>query len=191
MSLHQRLSDHAAIGDAGRDSLFLLAEASTTPGLLGRLEFHAIEHQCLWYLEQNPGLEKHAPILFPLKPGSDLDTWLGTLDGSLAFTAFEATLPLEALAQHLRRFGKVQQGKQRYFLRLGDPRSLSLYVGSLAQHADTLARLFDHGRVLRLYFHDPATDLALGVQPLFEQAEDACEQEDYLAWLRPEREGGQ
>lgn len=183
MSLHQQIREGDLYTGVISASLFVLAELSANSGLLGRLEFHATQHQCLWHLEHGTGLEKHAPVLFQLTAGSELDTWLGGLDGAFACTVVEAALPLEALARHLRHFGKVQQGQRRYFLRLGDPRSLSLFVGSLTHRPDTLARLFDHGRVRRLYFHDARTGLALGAQPLFEQKEGGNEREGCLAWL--------
>lgn len=183
MSLHQQLSEGGLYTGVVSASLFVLAEASANAGLLGRLEFHASQHQCLWHLEHGTGLEKHAPVLFQLIAGSELDAWFGGLDEAFACTVVEAALPLETLARHLRRFGKVQEGRRRYFLRLGDPRSLSLYVGSLTHRPDILARLFDHGRIRRLYFHDSRTGLALGAQPLFEQTEGSTEQEGCLAWL--------
>lgn len=183
MSLHQQLCEGDLYTGVVSASLFVLAEASAIPGLLGRLEFHATQHQCLWHLEHGTEMEKHAPVLFQLTAGSELDTWLGGLDGAFACTVIEAAQPLEAIARHLRRFGKVQEGQRRYFLRLGDPRSLCLYVGSLTHRPDTLARLFDHGRVRRLYFHDPGIGLALGAQPLFEQTEGSGEREGCLAWL--------
>lgn len=188
MSLHQQLSEGGLYTGVVSASLFVLAEASANPGLLGRLEFHSIQHQCLWHLEYNTGIEKHAPLLFRLTAGSELDAWLGGLDGAFACTVVEAALSLETLARHLRRFGKVQEGQRRYFLRLGDPRSLSLYVGSLTHRPDTLARLFDHGRIRRLYFHDSRTGLALGAQPLFEQTEGRSEREGCLAWRPLRRE---
>lgn len=178
------------VGKAPASShLYLLAEASSHPGLLGHLEFHGASHLCLWHLEPGCGLEKHAPWLFQLAPGSPLDTWLGSAHGSLGCTVIETSTAITALARHLRRFGKVQQGQQRYFLRLGDPRSLSLYVASLARQPMALAQLFDHGHLRTLYFHDPKTQLAMAVQPLFEQAADTFDQEGCLAWLFPEREG--
>lgn len=183
MSLHQQLSEGSLYTGVVSASLFVLAEASANPGLLGRLEFHSTRHQCLWHLDHHTGLEKHAPLLFQLTAGSELDAWLGGLDGAFACTVAETTLPLEALARHLRRFGKIQEGRRRYFMRLGDPQSLSFYVGSLTQQPDTLARLFDHGRIRRLYFHDSRTGLALGAQPLFEQTESSIEREGCLAWL--------
>ncbi|RCL21388.1 DUF4123 domain-containing protein [Pseudomonas sp. AFG_SD02_1510_Pfu_092] len=188
MSLHQQLCEGGLCTGVVSASLFVLAEASANPGLLGRLEFHSIQHQCLWHLEHHTGLEKHAPLLFQLTAGSDLDTWLGGLEGTFVYTVAEAALPLEALARHLRRFGKVEEGRRRYLLRLGDPRSFSLYVGSLTHQPDTLARLFDHGRIRRLYFHDSRSGLALAAQPLFEQSEHGTERDGCVAWL-PLRKG--
>lgn len=78
---------------------------------------------------------------------------------------------------------KLRQDDVVIFLRLGDPQSLSLYVASLTYRPDILGRLFDNGRVRRLYFHDARTGLALGAQPLFEQAEHGSEREGCLAWL--------
>ncbi|MBF8669088.1 DUF4123 domain-containing protein [Pseudomonas putida] len=183
MSLHQQLREGDLYTGVVSASLYVLAEPSANSGLLGRLEFHATQHQCLWHLEHCTGLEKHAPVLFQLTADSELDAWLGGLGGALACTVIEAALPLEGIARHLRRFGKVQEGQRRFFLRLGDPRSLCLYVGSLTHRSDTLARLFDHGRLRRLYLHDPRNGLALGAQPLFEQTEGSGEREGCLAWL--------
>lgn len=188
MSLVQQLREAGACPEAINGSLILLAEATAHPGLLGRLEFHRAEHRCLWDLRHSAGLEQYAPWLFRLMPGSDLDNWLGSGVGRLPCTAIESALPLDALTRHLRRFGKLQQGHQRYLLRLGDPRSLSLYIGSLAREAEPLAQLFDQGRLRTLYFHDPTVGLAIGVQPLFEQMQDTCEREDHLAWFVPARE---
>jgi len=183
MSLHRQLTEGSLCTGTVNASLFVLAEASANPCLLGRLEFHASQHHSLWYLEYDAGLERHAPILFQLIAGSEVDAWLGALKGRFTGTVIEAALPLEALARHLRRFGKAQAGRRRYFLRLGDPQSLSLYVASLTYRPDILGRLFDNGRVRRLYFHDARTGLALGAQPLFEQAEHGSEREGCLAWL--------
>ncbi|WP_338206285.1 hypothetical protein, partial [Parageobacillus thermoglucosidasius] len=66
MSLHQQLSEGGLYTGVVSASLFVLAEASANAGLLGRLEFHANQHQCLWHLEHGTGLERHAPILFQL-----------------------------------------------------------------------------------------------------------------------------
>lgn len=191
MSLFQQLRQ-AGIGIEGLDNhLFLLAEAWGNPGLLGRLEFHVTPHRCLWHLEREVGLEKHAPWLFQLTCDSDLDRWLGSARGDLGFTVIDTGLPLDALTHHLRRFSKVQQGRQRYLLRLGDPKSLSLYIGSLAQQAEPLAQLFANGQLRTLYFQDPKIGLSQGVQPLFEQSLDTCEPDGYLAWLLPTGEGYQ
>ncbi|MGC7841181.1 DUF4123 domain-containing protein [Pseudomonas wayambapalatensis] len=165
--------------------LYLLAEASAHPGLIGHLEFQGASHLCLWHLEPGSGLEKHAPWLFQLTPDSALDTWLGSAHGGLGCTVIETDAAIAALGRHLRRFSKIQQGKKRYFLRLGDPGSLSFYVASLARQPSALAQLFDHGRLRTLYFHDPKTELAMAAQPLFEQAADTCEQMGCLAWRFP------
>lgn len=188
MSLLARLEQHRIWAQPHDHDLYLLAQASANPGLLGRLEFHAAPHYCLWYLKQDRALEKHAPWLFQLSPGSELDTWLGKADQSLAFTVIDSSLSLEALARHLRRFGKVQQGRQRYWLRLGDPCSLHLYASSLARQPEALAQLFDHGRLRTLYFHAPHKGLALGVQPVFEQQRTSYTPDGCLAWLEPKRE---
>lgn len=183
MSLHQQLCEDGLFSGLVSESLFVLAETSANPGLLGRLEFHATQHQCLWHLAHSTGLETHAPIMFQLTANSELDAWLGGLSGAFACTVIESSLSLERLTQHLRRFGKLQEGQRRYFLRLGDPRSLSLYVGSLTHQPSTLARLFDGGKVRTFYFHDARIELALAVQPLFEQAAGGSEREGCLAWL--------
>ncbi|GJB85183.1 hypothetical protein KAM380_096480 [Aeromonas caviae] len=81
MSLHQQLSEGSLYTGVVSASLFVLAEASANPGLLGRLEFHSTRHQCLWHLDHHTGLEKHAPLLFQLTAGSELDAWLGGLEG--------------------------------------------------------------------------------------------------------------
>ncbi|WP_411384093.1 DUF4123 domain-containing protein [Pseudomonas sp. L7] len=69
--------------------LYLLAEASAHPGLIGHLEFQGASHLCLWHLEPGSGLEKHAPWLFQLTPDSALDTWLGSAHGGLGCTVIE------------------------------------------------------------------------------------------------------
>ncbi|MCE0918318.1 DUF4123 domain-containing protein [Pseudomonas sp. NMI760_13] len=187
MSLHRQLSEAGAPVSADQP-LYLLAEACAVPGLPGRLEFHGAHYQYLWHLHLRPGLENHAPLLLQLSPGTDLDTWLASRQATFACSVVQSTLPLAELASHLRRFGKVQQGRQRYFLRLGDPASLHLYVASLAQQPQALADLFAHGRIRQLYFHIPQTGLAQGVQPLFEQTAQDCEQDGCLAWLTPSGE---
>jgi len=185
MSLCHQLRENATCPDTLGSDLILLAEATANAELLARLEFHGIEHQCLWHLQRSAGLERYAPWLFRLVPGSDLDNWLGSSAGQLPFTALATAMPVDALARHLRRFGKLQQGSKRYWLRLGNPHALSLYVESLAHQAEQLAQLFDHGRLRTLYFHAPETGLAISVQPLFEQLAQTCERQEHLAWLVP------
>ncbi len=189
MSFIAQLRDYGLGTAPASGHLYLLAQASAHPGLIGHLEFQGASHLCLWHLEPGSGLERHAPWLFQLTPDSALDTWLGSLHDGLGCTVIETDAAIAALARHLRRFSKVQQGKTRYFLRLGDPRSLSVYVASLARQPSALAQLFDHGRLRTLYFHDPKNDLAMAAQPLFEQAAGTCEQMSCLAWRFPRPKG--
>ncbi|MFD4836911.1 DUF4123 domain-containing protein [Achromobacter sp. NPDC058515] len=182
MSLQQILSDRGIESANAEASKYCLAEMSAHPDLCARLEFHGVPHRSLWRLEQPSALERHAPCLFPSVAGSEFDNWLGSVLDALPLSVVFTRLPIERLASHLRRFIKFQDDDGRYFLRLGAPAALRLYLGSIAQEASTVARWFGHQGVESLYLHDPGIALALRVQPLFEQGWNSAGREGCLVW---------
>ena len=183
MSACQRLDDLGLLTRGSQVRLFVLIEASAERDLLARLEFHAVGHRSLWRLESMSELEKHAPYLCEVEPGGDFDAWLGTHYDQLALTWLFTRLTYDELWQHLRRFSKFEEGGRYFFLRLGNPGSLHLYIASMAQTPAPLARLFADGAIEEFYFHEPQTGLARRVQPLFEQKRDSIAEFDgCLVW---------
>lgn len=182
MSLHQRLSDLRPRPSQDLMGVYFLAESSAHPDLQARMEFHDIMHRSLWRLDLQSDLEKHAPFLFVVPTESAFDAWLGATIDTLPLTVISSRHSFDALIRHLRRFSKFEDPNGRYFLRLGDPASLHLYVASLAQHPDQVARFFDQGAVGELYFHDPRSGLSRHVSPLFEQKLEHAEHDGYLVW---------
>lgn len=89
---------------------------------------------------------------------------------------------IDSIGARLRRFTKFQDSDGCYFLRLGDPVSLRLYLDSIAHTPETVAKLFGHKGVEALYLHAPRITLSRHVQPLFEQGWDHPGREGYLLW---------
>lgn len=169
MSVYQRLEDLGLRRPTIHVQAFVLLEASADRGLLARLEFHSVNHRSLWRLESQSELEKHAPYLCQVEPGSDFSAWLDAGYDSVAMTWLFTRLPFDELWQHLRRFSKFEDDGRYFFLRLGHPDSLHLYVASIAHSPVMVAGFFADGGVEELYFHGPQSGLSRRVQPLFEQ----------------------
>lgn len=183
MSLHRRLRELGAAPRSTAVESYFLVEGASRTGLQARLEFHDEPYRLLWYPDVSATLEKHAPVLFQAAPDGDLDAWLGERFDELSFSVIHSPLDHDALCRQLRRFSKHQDESGRYFLRLGDPVSLHLYVASLARAPDKVARFFADGGIESLYFHAPAQGLSRQVQPLFEQAPGHAMRDGCLAWL--------
>lgn len=183
MSAYQHLDDRGLASRASNVRMFVLIEASADRNLLARLEFHSVNHRSLWRLESQSELEKHAPYLCQIEPGGDFDTWLGDNYDKVALTWLFTRMSFDDLWQHLRRFNKFENEGRYFFLRIGSPGSLHLYVASIAHTPVTVARLFADGGIEEFYFHDPQTGLSQRVQPLFEQQRDTVAEFDgSLVW---------
>ncbi|KAB1585305.1 DUF4123 domain-containing protein [Burkholderia cepacia] len=182
MSLHQHLSDLRTRSCRDLVGMYFLVESGAHPDLLARMEFHDIVHRSLWRIDLQSDLERHAPFLFVAPPESAFDAWLGATVDTLPMTVISSRHSIDTLIRHLRRFSKFEDLNGRYFLRLGDPASLQLYVASLAQHSEQVARFFDQGAVGELYFHDPRSGLSRCVSSLFEQNLEHAENDGYLVW---------
>lgn len=186
MGLKTWLADRGIAVAAPEINVFCLAEMSAHSDLRARLEFHDEPYRSLWRLESQSTLEQHAPCLFQSPPEGAFDEWLGGVLDDFPLSTLFTRLPIESICSHLRRFTKVQDNEGRYFLRLGDPASLRLYLDSIAHAHETVARLFGHRGTEEFYLHDPRIALSRRVQPLFEQGWDHPGREGYLLWREPE-----
>ncbi|CAD5110409.1 DUF4123 domain-containing protein [Zestomonas carbonaria] len=169
MSLHDHLQSLGIASRGPQFRLFVLIEGSAHKELIARQEFHEAQLRPLWRTEDRPELEKHAPYLSLVEAHSDFDAWLGSIQAKTRWTAIYSLLTLDQLATQLRRFSKFQNEDRRFFLRLGDPNSLHLYLASIAEDATTVGRFFANGGIDEFYFHAPEARLSQRVQPLFEQ----------------------
>ncbi|WP_423762287.1 DUF4123 domain-containing protein [Burkholderia sp. NLJ2] len=161
---------------------FCLTEMSGHPDLRARLEFHGVPYRSLWQTGAHSALEQHAPCLFRSDAESAFDQWLGSTLGTLPLTVLFTRLPADHMAAHLRRFTKFHDDEGRYFLRLGDPASLRLYLDAVSHDPAVVARLFGQRGMEALYVHDTRIALSRHVQPLFEQGWDSTGREGYLVW---------
>ncbi|HWL27507.1 MAG TPA: DUF4123 domain-containing protein [Burkholderiaceae bacterium] len=182
MSLHQRLADIGLAPRSAETGTFLLVEGAARTALQARLEFHDEPHRMLWYVDAAVQFERLAPTLFQVSPNGRLDAWLGENFDAIALSVVHARLNHDALCRQLRRFGKHEDESGRYFLRLGDPASLHLYVASLSRAPARVAQFFDHGRIEGIYFRDPGLGLSRQVQALFEQPLDGADRDGCLIW---------
>ena len=189
MSLHRHLTDIGVVPRSAETAVFLLAEGGAQAELQARLEFHDEPHRMLWHMDAAGQLEKYAPVLFQAGQGGRFDVWLGEHFDDFSFCVIHARLDHDALCRQLRRFSKHEDENGRYFLRLGNPASLHLYVASLARVPERVARFFDQGRIEAVYFRDLRQDLSRHVQPLFEQALDGTERDGCLIWRSIEPRG--
>ncbi|MFD2641289.1 DUF4123 domain-containing protein [Pseudomonas japonica] len=187
MSLHRQLEAAGVVPRSMATGVYLLVEGAARTELQARLEFHDEPHRMLWLTDAAVILERHAPVLFQAMPGGKLDAWLGERFNDLSLSVIHARLDHDALCRQLRRFSKLEDDNGRYFLRLGDPVSLHLYVASLARAPAEVARFFADGDIESIYFHAPAQGLSRQVQPLFEQAFEHAERDGCLVWLAIEQ----
>lgn len=183
MSLHRHLVDIGVVPRSTTAKVFLLVEGAAQTELQARLEFYDEPHRTLWHMDAAAQFEKYAPMLFQASQDGSLDAWLGENFDDLSLSVIHARLDHDALCRQLRRFSKHEDDDGRYFLRLGDPASLHLYVASLASAPAQVARFFDDGRIESIYFRDPRQGLSRQVQPLFEQRLDSADLDGCLVWL--------
>ncbi len=183
MSLHRKLMDIGVMPRSTATEVYLLAEATAKAELQARLEFHGEPHRSLWHTDTAASLERHAPMVFQAAQDGSLDAWLGENFDDLPLSVIHSRLDQDALGRQLRRFSKHEDDNGRYFLRLGNPASLHLYVASLAFAPAQVARFFDDGRIESIYFRDPRQGLSRQVQPLFEQKLDEAIRDGCLVWL--------
>ncbi|MFG8628900.1 DUF4123 domain-containing protein, partial [Pseudomonas paraeruginosa] len=175
--------DHYMVPRSTTAKVFLLTEGAAQTELQARLEFYDEPHRTLWQMNAAEQMEKYAPMLFQASQDGSLDAWLGENFDDLSLSVIHTRLDHDTLCRQLRRFSKHEDDNGRYFLRLGDPTSLHLYVASLASSPTQAGRFFDDGRIESIYFRDPAQGLSRQVQPLFEQRIDIAGRDGCLVWL--------
>lgn len=191
MNLHQWLADRGIDASSRGAHVLFLAEMSAHPELRARLEFHDQPYRMLWKLEAQSALEQHAPCLFQAHAESAFGHWLGSTISTFALTVLLARDDIDAIASRLRRFTKFQDGGSRYYLRLGDPAALRLYIDSIAHAPEVLTRLFGHKGVEAFHLHAPRIALSRQVAPIFEQGWDHPGRNGYLLWTDAPPESGQ
>ncbi|EDW2056459.1 DUF4123 domain-containing protein [Salmonella enterica subsp. enterica] len=184
MDLHSWLAEWGMAAAPGIN-VFCLAEMSAQSDLRARLEFHDESYRLLWKLEPHSVLEQHAPCLFQIEPGSAFDQWLGSTLDDFPLSILFTRQGIDDICALLRRFTKFGDSDGRYFLRLGDPASLRLYLDSVAHEPETVAKLFGSRGVEEFYLHAPRIALSRRVQPLFGQGWDHPGREGYLVWGEP------
>lgn len=140
--------------------VFAIVDGASAPELLGQLDEHRPEYECLYRGELTPDLAYVAPYLIQLEMESEFAEWLmeqgwGRHCGIYAISAAD----LRTLRRHFRTFLMVhsEDGKPLYF-RYYDPRVMRVYLPSC--NAGELAAMF--GPVVRyvLEGEDPETLLS-------------------------------
>lgn len=182
MSLQSWLADRGIAPAAPEMNVFFLAQMSAHTELRARLEFHDQPYRLLWKLEPQSTLEQHAPCLFQSDTDSAFDHWLGSTIDAFPLSILLSREGIDGIGARLRRFTKFEDSAGRYFLRLGDPAALRLYLDSIAHTPETVAKLFGHKGVETFYLHAPRIALSQRVEPLFEQGWDHPGREGYLLW---------
>ncbi|HEX4949178.1 MAG TPA: DUF4123 domain-containing protein [Blastocatellia bacterium] len=109
---------------------YAVLDGASMPNLLGVLETHEPEHECLYRGELEPDMAEVVPYLIYLDNNTDFPWWLAAKGwGKHWGIILQSEVNLRALRRHLRQFLIVYDpmGKPMYF-RWYDPRVLSVFL---------------------------------------------------------------